>query len=84
MMPARAVVYGQARGANVEYVAIDGDPALRAKMREMSGGRTSVPQVFIDGRHVGGFSDVRMLDMSGELEKLLTAGEPADGEVSAA
>jgi len=50
----------------------------------MSGGRTSVPQVFIDGRHVGGFSDVRMLDMSGELEKLLTAGEPADGEVSAA
>ncbi len=38
-----------------------------------SGGRTSVPQIFIDGRHVGGCDDLLALDRAGELDGLLQA-----------
>ncbi len=38
-----------------------------------SGGRQTVPQIFIDGRAVGGFDDLRALDDAGELDKLLAA-----------
>ena len=36
-----------------------------------SGGRTSVPQIFINGRHIGGSDDLRALDRAGELDALL-------------
>jgi len=39
-------------------------------MRERSG-RTSVPQIFIDGRHIGGYDDLAALDAAGELDALL-------------
>ena len=38
-----------------------------------SGGRRTVPQIFIDGRHVGGYDDLSALDKSGELDRLLDA-----------
>ena len=61
----------------VEYTAIDltddADDQVwvqEQKMRERAG-RTSVPQIFIDGRHVGGYDDMAALDAAGELDPLL-------------
>jgi glutaredoxin 3 len=42
-------------------------------MMEKSGGRYTVPQIFINGRHVGGCDDLHELDARGELDKLLAA-----------
>jgi len=46
---------------------------LRAEMRDRAGGRTSVPQIFIDGAHVGGCRELYELDGAGKLDKLLAA-----------
>ena len=63
---------------NVAYqeIKVDGDRAARRAMSERSGGSTSVPQIFIAGRHVGGCDDLYALETSGELEARLreTAG----------
>ena len=45
----------------------------RAEMIDRAGGRTTVPQVFIDGRHVGGYDDLAALDRQGRLDPLLAA-----------
>lgn len=43
----------------------------RAEMVQRASGRTTVPQVFIDGRHIGGSDDLAALDRQGELDPLL-------------
>jgi glutaredoxin 3 len=48
------------------------DPALRAEMMQRSG-RSTFPQIFIDGRHIGGFDDMNALDRAGGLDPLLEA-----------
>jgi len=48
-------------------------PDRRPEMIANSGGRTTVPQIFIDGRHVGGCDDLYALDESGGLDPLLAA-----------
>src|SRR3546814_4086628 len=48
-------------------------PARRAEMVQRSGGRTSVPQIFIDGRHIGGWDDLYALEASNKLDGLLQA-----------
>jgi len=57
----------------IAYKEIDapqGTPA-RAEARERAGGRTSVPQIFIDGQHVGGCDDLMALEQVGRLDPLL-------------
>jgi glutaredoxin 3 len=49
------------------------NPARKQEMVQRSGGRMTFPQIFIDGRHVGGCDDLMALDRSGELDKLLAA-----------
>ena len=44
---------------------------LRAEMLERSGGRQTVPQIFIDGRHIGGSDDLAALDKGGQLDSML-------------
>ena len=56
----------------VEYDITMGGPK-RPEMIERSGGGTTVPQVFIDGRHIGGSDDLAALDRAGELDALLAA-----------
>jgi glutaredoxin 3 len=56
----------------VEY-SIDGDEAAHDKMTERANGRHSVPQIFINDRHVGGCDDIHALDAQGKLDELLTA-----------
>lgn len=53
-----------------KVVSIDGDVAVRREMESKSQ-RTSVPQIFIDDFHVGGYDDMVELDMDGELDTLL-------------
>jgi glutaredoxin 3 len=48
----------------------DGD--LRAKVLELSG-RTTVPQIWVNGKHVGGCTDLEDLDRSGELDRMINA-----------
>ena len=45
--------------------------AKREEMIQRSGGRTTVPQIFINDRHIGGSDDLAALDRSGELDALL-------------
>ena len=58
--------------AYTEY-AIDGDQAARQAMSKKAGGRTSLPQTFVDGQHVGGCDDLYALERSGQLDALLGA-----------
>ena len=60
------------RSKNVEFEEIDvtDDPARRAEMERRSARRT-VPQIFIDDQSIGGYDDVRRLDATGELDRLL-------------
>lgn len=57
----------------VDYLEIDveAEPARRREMVARAGGRTSVPQIFISGRGVGGSDELRALDASGRLDPLL-------------
>ena len=45
--------------------------SLREAMTERAGGLTSVPQIFIDGQHIGGCNDLLALERSGQLDRLL-------------
>lgn len=45
----------------------------KAEMVERAGGRTSVPQIFIDGKHVGGCDDLFALESSGKLDPMLAS-----------
>ena len=65
----------------IAYDGIDlthATPEQIAEMRERSG-RTSVPQIFIDGRHIGGFDDLAALERAGQLDEILNikTGETA-------
>jgi glutaredoxin 3 len=59
------------KGVAVQEIKIDEDPAQRDLMLQRSGGRRTVPQIFVGERHVGGFDDLAALDRAGELDKLL-------------
>ena len=71
----RAVRLLRRRGIDFEQRDVTGDRAARARLAELTG-RTSVPQVFIDGRSIGGFTELAALDDSGELARLLAAPPP--------
>ena len=57
---------------NVAYtdIAVDAEPQLRREMMDLSGRRT-VPQIWIDELHVGGYDDLALLERQGRLDKLL-------------
>ncbi|BBE10299.1 MAG: glutaredoxin 3 [Glomeribacter sp. 1016415] len=62
----------KARGVeHIEKIAIDSDPAKRDEMIQRTGLRT-VPQIFIDEAHIGGYDKLAALDRNGELAPLLT------------
>ena len=63
------------KGAAFTEVDVMFEAGRRDEMIERSGRRT-VPQIFIDGRHVGGYDDLSALDRSGELDRLLAPPAP--------
>ncbi len=58
------------KGVTYSEVNVDSKPGLRQKMMELTR-RRSVPQIFIDDFHVGGFDDLHALEMKNELDPLL-------------
>jgi glutaredoxin 3 len=61
------------KGASFEEISVDGDRAGQAAMAAKTGGRWTVPQIFIGGAHVGGCDDLYALDRAGRLDPLLSA-----------
>lgn len=56
--------------SEIERVRVDLEPGRRAEMKQKSGQQT-VPQIWIDGRHIGGSDELHGLEQSGELDQLL-------------
>ncbi|MBD2074883.1 glutaredoxin 3 [Phormidium sp. FACHB-592] len=61
------------KGASFTEYKIDGDEAARTKMAERSNGKRSVPQIFINQKHIGGCDDLYQLDQEQKLDLLLAA-----------
>jgi glutaredoxin 3 len=59
------------KGVAFREIKVDEDNAQRDIMLKRSGGRRTVPQIFIGDRYVGGFDDLYALDKAGEFDKLL-------------
>ncbi|MFD0986194.1 glutaredoxin 3 [Methyloligella solikamskensis] len=70
------------KGLDFEEIPVDWDPDLREQMTERAGGQRTVPQIFINERHVGGYQDLATLDRDGKLEDWLDA-EPEQASVFA-
>jgi glutaredoxin 3 len=65
----RAKMLLEDRGLEYEEVRVDDDPLFRQKLLEMTGHWT-VPQIFIDDRPIGGYTELWALDRAGELAEL--------------
>lgn len=61
------------KGVAFEEFDISAGGPMRAEMLERAGGRSTVPQVFIDGKHIGGSDDLAALERSGGLDPMLAA-----------
>ena len=64
----------KSKGLEWTEVRIDTDPGQRDAMLARSGGRRTVPQIFVNDQHVGGFDDLVAADRSGKLAELLERG----------
>jgi glutaredoxin 3 len=62
------------KGVGFEEIDVTEDGELREKLVELAGGRRTVPEIFVNGKLVGGYDELRALDKSGELDRLL--GQP--------
>ena len=60
-----------AKGAPYAEHDVSADPARRSEMMDRANGRHTVPQIFVDGTHVGGYDDLAALDRTGKLDPLL-------------
>ena len=61
------------KGVDYEEIVIDFGGPDRQRMIQRANGRTTVPQIFIDGRHVGGCDDLMALERHGRLDELIAA-----------
>ena len=59
------------KGVSYKEIDISSDPELRGQMMTKANGNRTVPQIFINDEHLGGFSDLYSLQQSGTLDKLL-------------
>jgi glutaredoxin 3 len=65
----RAKALLESRGLAYEEISLDDDPRFRQRLLDLTGGWT-VPQILIDGRSIGGYTELWQLDRAGELEDL--------------
>ena len=68
----RAKTLLDGKGVEYEEVSLDDDPAFRQKLFDLTGGWT-VPQILIDGRPIGGYTELWRLDRDGRLDEQLAA-----------
>ncbi len=59
------------KGQEWKEIDVSTDADLRDAMIKKAGGKRTVPQIFIDDKHIGGFDDLNALNLKGELDKLL-------------
>lgn len=71
----RAKMLLQHKHIPFEEIDISNDEPMRTHMVEQSGGRSSVPQIFIGDHHIGGFDDLYALNQQGKLDALLASEE---------
>jgi glutaredoxin 3 len=71
---ARAKKLLESKGVQYDEYEISADAAKRAEMMRRAQDRSTVPQIFIDDRHVGGSDDLAELDRDGRLDPMLQAG----------
>ena len=69
----RAMNLLASKGVAVEEFDLTMGGPKRAEMLQRANGRTTVPQIFIDGQHIGGSDDLAALDREGKLDALLAA-----------
>ena len=67
----RAKALLERKKVHYEEIDVESNPAREREMVRAAGGRTTVPQIFIDGRHVGGSDDLFALEARGRLDELL-------------
>ncbi len=68
---ARARSLLQRKGVAFTDIDVDAEPARRDEMVKRAGGRYTVPQIFIDGEHIGGSDDLMVLESAGKLDAKL-------------
>jgi glutaredoxin 3 len=61
------------KGVPFTEIDVTDDDELRQKMVEMAGGRRTVPEIFINGKIIGGYDELRALEDEGGLDPLLAA-----------
>ncbi len=71
----RAKMLLDTKGVDYEEIQVDKHPEQRDIMLKRSGGKRTVPQIFINDRSIGGFDDLWQLEQSGQLDDLLNEGE---------
>ena len=54
-----------------EVIDISADESLRDEMIKKSNGKRTIPQIFFDDNHIGGYQELRALEKSGELNNLV-------------
>jgi len=64
----------KSKGVDFEEIDVEARPEARTEMAARSGGRRTVPQIFIGATHVGGCDDLHALEASGRLDTLLKTG----------
>jgi glutaredoxin 3 len=62
------------KGYAFEEISMTNDPEGRARLAQITG-RSTVPQVIVEDRPIGGFDDMKALDRSGELDRLVRMGQ---------
>jgi len=70
----RAKALLDSKGVAFTEIDVMMSPGKRTEMRERAGGGNTVPQIFIDGHHVGGSDELVDLDLDGRLDGLLAGG----------
>jgi glutaredoxin 3 len=71
---ARALALLRKKGVAYEEISLDEEPERRAEMVERAHGGRTVPQIFIDGEHIGGCDEMVALDREGLLDPKLGIG----------
>ena len=76
----RAMMLLDMKKVAYEQYGVDFCGPLKTEMVGRAGGRTTVPQIFIGGRHIGGCDDLMSLEQAGKLDALLAAPRPSSGQ----
>lgn len=67
----RAKALLKSKGVAFTEIDVSHDSVLREKMVELAGGRRTVPEIFINGKIIGGYDELRALDLAGKLDQML-------------